>query len=136
MFIYFIRKNPNGNGLGTDPRNDDVLKIERLGENNLRVSYTERSADGTLVDISLMTYQKFFHYIQRIFWMLTNDDDPFHSVQLIIPGYPTSLMTVGALKANMYTILDTIITTCWQWPAISRGAAAPLRVIDPPPATQ
>jgi hypothetical protein len=130
MLIYFIRKNPIGGGIGSDPRRDDAIKVERLGENNLRVSYTERSADGTLVDISMMTYQKFFHYIQRVFMMLSIDDDPFHSVQLMIPGYPVSLMTVGALKANLYTILDTIITTCWQWPAVSRGSSAPLRVIE------
>jgi hypothetical protein len=131
MLIYFIRKHPIGGGIGSDPQRDDALKIERLGENNLRVSYTERSADGILVDISIMTYQKFFQYIQRIFLMLTLDDDPFHSVQIMIPGYPVSLMTVGALKINVYSVLDTIITSCWQWPTISRSAAAPLRAIEP-----
>jgi hypothetical protein len=132
MYIYFIRR--SGGGMSSDPHRDDALKVERLGENNLRISYTERTLDGTLVDISIMTYQKFFHYIQRIFLMLSIDDDPFHSVQIMVPGYPSSLMTVGALNANMYTILDTIITTCWQWPAISRGAAAPLRSIETPSA--
>lgn len=119
-----------------NPRRDDALKVERLGENNLRVSYTERTEDGTLVDVSMMCYQKFFHYVQRLFHMLTTDEDPFYSVQIMVPGYPASLMKVADLKANLYTVLDTLITTCWQWPSISRGAAAPLRLIGDGGASQ
>ena len=135
ILIYFIRKARTG-GPEMNPRRDDALKVERLGENNLRVSYTERTEDGTLVDVSMMCYQKFFHYVQRLFHMLTTDEDPFYSVQIMVPGYPASLMKVADLKANLYTVLDTLITTCWQWPSVSRGAAAPLRLIGDGGASQ
>ena len=128
ILIYFIRKSRAGTA-EIDPRQDDALKVERLGENNLRISYTERSVDGTIVDVAIFTYQKFFHYIQRLFLMLTTDDDPFYSLQIMIPGYPTLLMKIADLKVNMYTVLDTIITTCWQWPSISRAPPVALRTV-------
>lgn len=119
IHIRFIRRRPNG-GAEQNPQLDDVLSIQKLGENNLRVTYTEQTEDGVLRDTTLMTYQKMIHYVMRIFWMLSIDEDPFQSVQMMIPGHPQVLIHVRTIQAHMPVLLEIIISTCWHWPAISR----------------
>ncbi len=119
IYIHFIRRTANGLAQ-TDSRLDDTLTVQKLGENNVRVTYTERSEDGRIVDTTLMTYQKLIHYLYRIFWMLSLDEDPFQSVQLIVPGYPTTLVRVDAMRAQLGGVMDVLINTMWQWPTIGR----------------
>jgi hypothetical protein len=121
--IRFIRRRPNG-GAEANPRLDDILTIQKLGENNLRVIYIEQTEDGVMRDTTLMTYQKMLHYLTRIFWMLSIDEDPFQSVQLMIPGYPQILISVATLQAHLPMLLDLIINTCWHWPVIARRTEA------------
>lgn len=119
IFIHFIRRTANGLAQ-TDSRLDDTLRIQKLGENNVRATYTERSEDGPLVDTTLMTYQKLIHYLYRVFWMLSLDEDPFQSVQLIVPGYPTTLVRVDTLRGQIGSVMDVLVNTMWQWPTIGR----------------
>jgi hypothetical protein len=126
IVIYFIRR-PQPGRTDSVPDRDDCLRLERLGENNIRVIYTERSTDGPIVDTTTMTYQKLTHYLYRTFWMLTVSEDPFHSVQVMIPGYPSFTLTVEFVKTFSTIIVDLILTTCWQWPTVSRQAPPPLR---------
>lgn len=115
ILFQFIRRRAGGI---PEPSShlDDTLRIQKLGENNLRVTYTERTEDGVICDTTLMTYQRLFHYVWRMFWLLTVDVDPFLQVQLTIPGYPMVLIPVTMLNQNMVTIMDILMTTCWQWP--------------------
>jgi hypothetical protein len=126
IVLFFIRRPATGR---TDsvPDRDDCLRIEKLSENNIRVTYTERSADGPIIDTTTMSYQKLTHYMFRLFWVLSLDEDPFDSVQTMIPGYPSFTLCVPAFKTCVGTIVDMILTTCWQWPTISRMPAPPLR---------
>ncbi len=117
MLITFIRRPDVG------PARDDTLEVIKLGENNLRIVYTERSEDGVLRDTSVMCYQRFLHYIWRLLWMLTIDNDPFQSVQFFVPGYPTVLIPVSTLNQHTVTIMDILMTTCWQWPTAGRAGA-------------
>jgi hypothetical protein len=117
--IRFIRRSETGQ-LQHDSRLDDMLKISKLGENQVRCIYTERSEDGSIVDVSTLTYQQCLVYIYRIFNMLTLDEDPFASVQLFLPGHPTVLMRVETLRTNIPWLLEAIASTCIQWPAIGR----------------
>ena len=134
--IRFIRRGAGGLP-ESNPDLDDSMRIQKLGENNLRVTYTERSIDGVICDTTLMTYQRFFHYVWRVLWMLSIDVDPFQNVQLSIPGYPTVLVPVTTLNQNMVAIMDILMTTCWQWTVIGRTAAPvedPRRSAVPAPA--
>jgi hypothetical protein len=117
--LRFIRRRQGGVP-EQNPDLDDSLRIQKLGENNLRVTYTERSEDGAICDTTLMTYQRFFQYVWRVLWMLTIDVDPFQNVQLNIPGYPVILLPVTTINQNMVTIMDILMTTCWQWPVVGR----------------
>jgi hypothetical protein len=99
---------------------DDILKITKLGENSVRTIYTERSDDGVVVDVHTQTYQSALVYIYRIFNLLTLDEDPFQSVQLFLPGYPTVLLSIATLRANIPLLMESLAATCTQWPAIGR----------------
>lgn len=122
MFFTFIRKSNN-------PLMDDRLVISKLGENNIRVSYTERSHDGRLVDTATFGYHKLIHYLTRVLWMVTIDTDPFVSVQVMIPSYPTSLIPVDRLTSAIPVIMDMVLGVCWQWPTVSNNEVASLRSI-------
>jgi hypothetical protein len=117
--LRFIRRTLTG----TPEENsalDDTLSIHKLGENNLRVTYTERTVDGVMTDTTMMTYQKMIHYVSRILWLLGMDADPFFSVQLMIPGYPTVLVPIARIQEQSVMILDLLINTCWHWPVVGR----------------
>lgn len=132
IHIRFIRRRPDG-GAEPNPLLDDLLRVSKLGENNLRVTYTERSEDGVLSDSMVMGYQRFLHYMWRLLWLLSVDGDPFQSIQMIIPGYPISLIPVSVVSQNMPTILDILMTTCWQWPVMRRPEPVLVRRAEQPP---
>jgi hypothetical protein len=117
--LRFIRRSNTGT---PEPNSalDDLLLIQKLGENNLRVTYTERTIDGELADTTTMTYQKMIHYVSRILWLLGMDADPFFSVQIMIPGYPTVLIPIARIQEQSVMILDLLLNTCWHWPAAGR----------------
>lgn len=117
--LRFIRRTPNGVA-ENNPLLDDLLVIHKLGENNLRVTYTERTVDGELSDTTLMTYQRMIHYVSRILWLLSLDSDPFNAVQVMVPGYPTVLILVSRIQEQAITILDLLVNTCWHWPTAGR----------------
>jgi hypothetical protein len=52
--------------------------------------------------------------------MLSLDEDPFQSVQLIVPGYPTTLIRVDTLKGQLAGVMDILTTTMWHWPTTGR----------------
>jgi len=111
--VRFLRR------LETDPRKDDILRINRTGENAYRVIYTEKSGGDTVVDIMNYTNQQLLAYLYRMLWLVGIDEDPFQSIQVFVPGYPTCLFHVGTLKQNVAPILDLIISSCWNWPTAS-----------------
>lgn len=117
--LQFIRRREGGLP-EPNPLLDDSLTVTKLGENNLRVTYTERTEDGVLRDTVVMGYQRFFHYMWRLLWLLSIDTDPFQNVQLMIPTYPTVLIPVSTLNQHIPAVLDILMNTCWQWPTVRR----------------
>ena len=99
-----------------DSSTDDVLRIQRLADNSYRVIYKEQSGNPPYIDIMTLTSQALLAYLYRVFWLLGLDEDPFQSVQLFVPGYPTCMIKAADIKANVPRMLDIIITNCWNWP--------------------
>lgn len=112
--IRFIRKGV------PDPSRDDILKVTKVGENSLRLVYSERNAYDTFTDYLHVSYAQFIAYMYRTILLLTLDEDPFQSVQLFVPTYPTLLLSVSALKENTGYILEMITNTMSNWPLASR----------------
>jgi hypothetical protein len=98
------------------PEFDDTIMIKKLTENRLRVTYTEKSGDEPIVDISYMGYQQFMIYMHRVLFLLVIDNDPFLSVQFMMPGYPSTLVTIPNLKERMTPLLEILWSTCVNWP--------------------
>ncbi len=121
--LRFVRV--NGTSRPLPSATDDILRIVKLGENTVRTVYTEKSSDGSMVDTNHFNYQQLIGYLYRIFLLLTLDDDPFAYVNLSVPGYPIVLLKVEELRKHMQNILEVILSTCCQWPAIGREEAAP-----------
>jgi hypothetical protein len=90
----------------------------------VRAIYTERSVDGATVDVQTLTYQQCLLYVYRIFNLLTLDEDPFESVQLFLPAYPTVLLKTETLRAHIPQLMEALAATCTQWPAIGRRIEA------------
>lgn len=112
--IRFIRKG------APDPSRDDILKVTKVGENSMRIVYTEKNVHDEFTDYLHVSYAQFIAYIYRTILLLTLDEDPFQSVQLFVPAYPTVLLSVGALKENTGYILEMLTNTMSNWPVASR----------------
>ena len=125
--VRFIRR-VHGDTADTNPNRDDILKLSRKENNLFRLTYTEKSEDGVVVDVMYYSYQEVISYFYRIFWLLKLDEDPFRSVQFFIPGYPVYLVHVDAIKDNMSYLLEIIMATCWSWPESSAELNEPERV--------
>jgi len=99
------------------PEFDDRITITKLTENRLKVTYVEKSGDEPSVDISYMGYQQFMIYMHRILYLLVIDNDPFLSVQFMIPGYPSTLIMIPNLKERTVGILEILWSVCVSWPS-------------------
>ena len=126
--MRFIRKMRSGQA-DPDPQNDDQLQVIKLGENSVRAIYTEMQAGDAMVDISIMNYIQLNVYIYRIFWLLGIDDDPFKSVQIFVPGYPSILIEVAKLQQFVPHLMDMLAHTYVAWP--SRGSYVRQHVVPP-----
>ena len=112
--VRFIRRGSN------DPDRDDILKVTKLGENSLRLVYTEKNQYDLFTDFLHLNYTQFLAYLYRTITLLTLDEDPFQSVQFFVPGYPTLMLSVSTLKQQTGYILEMITSTLWNWPTIGR----------------
>jgi len=90
--------------------------ISRVGDNSLRLSYTEKNDDGAIVDIINYSYHQAISYVYRVLWFLGLDEDPFQSVQFFLPGYPTCLILVKEVKPIIPQLLETIYSLFTMWP--------------------
>jgi len=114
--LRFIRETREAD----DAQRDDILNIVHQQDNLLRFTYSERSDDDSIeTDTNTFTHQDAVSYLYRMFWITSIDEDPFRSVQFFIPGFPTFLMSVAAVKQNMNNILDLFFSVFRAWPAVS-----------------
>jgi len=136
--IRFIRRVARGRA-ETDPERDDILLMTRQGENSIKLVYTEKNDDGPVTDVMMYSHQQMLSYLYRAFWLLALDDDPFQSVQLFLPGYPTCLILVSSIKDNMARILDLIYSVCLTWPIVganrTEGRTSRHSLLDQPGVT-
>jgi hypothetical protein len=101
------------------PEFDDKITINKITENRLKVVYMEKSGMEPVVDIAYMGYHQFVTYMHRILFLLIIDEDPFLSIQFMIPGYPSTLISVTNLKSNFVPIMELLWSACFTWPTAS-----------------
>lgn len=125
--IRFIRRKPDGTP-NADPNYDDVLRINRLGANSIRVVYVEQGTDEATIDIIMCTVQQLLCYLYRLLWLVSLDEDPFHSVKFQLPGFPTFQMSTTAVQSYVPNLLDLILSLCWNWPINGHPPNEPVRI--------
>ena len=113
--IRFIRR------LQSSEDTDDILRITRLGDNQIQLIYKENTGPRPEIDIMRFNYQQMMSYLYRVFWIVSLDEDPFHSIQFFIPGYSTFIVGAADVKTKMAPIMDLIISTVWNWPNAGTG---------------
>lgn len=125
--IRFIRRKSDGTP-DPDTDHDDVLRINRLGANNMHVLYIEQGADEATIDILTCTVQQLLCYLYRLLWLVSLDEDPFHSVKFQLPGFPTFQMSTTVVQSYVPNLLDLILSLCWNWPGIGHLPNEPVRI--------
>ena len=113
--IRFIRRTPAGQA-ESNPKRDDLLHIARISDNMHRVTYTERSNRDPMVDVCRLNNHQLLAYLYRAFWLTSIDEDPFQSMQIFVPCYPSCLVSVALVKQNFAHFLDLVATTYLNWP--------------------
>jgi hypothetical protein len=122
IILRFIRKGEHP-GSTSPPSEDDIIRISKLGENSVRVIYTEKSTDGSIIDTMQFSYAHVIAYLHRVFWLLSMDEDPFETVNIAIPAHPVVIIRVETLQKNIPYLLELIMNTCYAWPAIGRESS-------------
>ena len=121
--LRFIRRS----SLPIEAATDDILRITRIEENSNRVVYTEKSG-SPVVDIMTFTNQQLLSYLYRVFWLTNLDEDPFSSMQLFVPGLPTCMISVTALRQSIPTVMDCIASVFLNWPVVGQERDEAVRV--------
>jgi hypothetical protein len=91
-----------------------------MGDNLNKIIYTEKNNDEATVDLITYTNQQLIAYLYRVFWLTNLDEDPFQYIQFFVPGYPTSLLTIPALRQNIPNAIDLVASTCLNWSTIGQ----------------
>jgi hypothetical protein len=84
---------------------DDIVKIYRVDfeDDCYKIIYEDNDAatdSGTVKHESVRYYSgdDLDTYLSSLFTLLTRDADPFESLQIAAPGFPSILLHVGQLK--------------------------------------
>jgi len=120
--INFIRDS-------NDSNTDDVMRIRasEVSQNLYRVEYEDRTV--TARNRLLATEGEVLDYVYSVFTLLPIDDDPFESVQITCPTFPSVLLRVKDLgRAQVQGAVTTIIkTTMRNWPSPAKMCTHHLR---------
>jgi hypothetical protein len=108
--LRFIRKLHNGK------LNDDVISIVRKEADLFEIRYNDMDANVKQNSLGLgrMDVLKHLSYSLRL---LTLDEEPFESVQIIVPGMPSILISPQNLSSSTRDLVyDTVERTMSNWP--------------------
>lgn len=114
LHIRFLRE-------GCPSSEDDQMVVKKLGDNTLRVQYTENIGDSNISEYIIVNYNQFLNYMYRLLNLLTLDDDPIHSVQFMAPTYPSILVLVKNIPSKLNIILEWMGNVCTNWPRVIKG---------------
>jgi hypothetical protein len=110
--LRFIRNINNKD----DKMNDDVLSIVRKEADLFDIRYNDMDANVKQRTLGLGRAEVLKHLSYSL-RLLTLDEEPFASVQLIVPGMPSILLSPKNLSSSTRDLLyDTVERTMNNWP--------------------
>ncbi len=100
ILLRLIRKGENSTS-----KNDDVITVRRTFSNG-NVSMEYKDARNSSKNTTLISENGFLRYLDTLFVLLENDNDPFKSIQLDCPQYPSILFSISDI--GRYSVQDAI----------------------------
>lgn len=106
------------------PNMDDIIKIKHWDieeDEKYQIQYMDADSDtvnGTIHHSSTyLTGEQVDAYMRSLFTLLTRDADPFASLQIQAPGFPSILLDIDELKKERVrqSILDVLPVLCHFW---------------------
>ena len=94
---------------------DDMLTIQKVGFSHFFVKYYDT---GTPKVTFHANESAVVDHIYGIFDLLTMDEEPFESIQVDIPAYPSIIVKIRSLKQRRLSdsIVHIIRRTLYNWP--------------------
>lgn len=96
----------------TKKSEDDVITIFRESEDydsdfdNYRVRYVDGSSDDRIRHETYFTGSELDSYLASLFSLVSADTEPFDSVQVLAPGFPSVLFDA----ARVYAVKDHLLS--------------------------
>jgi hypothetical protein len=104
-------------------RNDDVIRIHRVGADLYNVAFQTGNCDEPTE--SVMGDTGVWRWLRATIGLLEHDGDPFKCIQLDLPLMPSVLVRVSELSDAYQYILNAVAVHLDNWPgALQRTIAA------------
>lgn len=110
--IFLVRKNGS----------DDTIFITPVVD-SFKVMYTDTRCKTT--HFFYANESEVMRYVEDLFYLLTNDSDPFHAIQFSFPCFPSVMFKIAEFNtvAVRKTIQDRLYDTLVNWPEKFRSAS-------------
>ena len=109
--IRCLRKEPHDR-----EKYDDVLFIRKVAEGKYRLTYKDKQSKTSCVT-EYSSDRDVLNHVRLMLNLLKEDDDPFSSVQVCFPNYPTCLFELSTLNSSKRDLIyDCLESTMNSWP--------------------
>ena len=103
------------------PNRDDKIIIAKKGADSYNFTYTDKMVNNATASMTCVKRQidgrEVITCLRYILNFLVIDNDPFQSIQVLLPGLPSIMLnTNNVTPANRDTIYDAMEMTMRNWP--------------------
>ena len=103
------------------PNRDDKIIIAKKGADSYNFTYTDKMVNNATASMTCVKRQidgrEVITCLRYILNFLVIDNDPFQSIQVLLPGLPSIMLnTNNVTAANRDTIYDAMEMTMRNWP--------------------
>lgn len=103
------------------PNRDDRIKIAKTGPDSYSFTYTDNMVNNATASMTFVKRQinsrEVITSLRYILNFLVIDNEPFQSIQVLLPGLPSIMLkTENVTAANRDTIYDAMEMTMRNWP--------------------
>ena len=103
------------------PNRDDKIIIAKKGADSYNFTYTDKMVNNATASMTCVKRQidgrEVITSLRYILNFLVIDNDPFQSIQVLLPGLPSIMLnTNNVTPANRDTIYDAMEMTMRNWP--------------------
>ena len=99
--------------------NDDVININKAGDDLYNVSYNDQEG-GVKMKTQSLNERQVQTFLSNTFRLLQLDNEPFVNVQVILPGLPSVMVAPEDLDSQTRDLIyDSVEMTMENWPIVA-----------------